>query len=277
MTSHTNQQYEIQVYTGPIDEPNFKEIDDLHEELRTIQTKVLRFRQRVELMNQELDKTCYTEVQLLIDLAAKIQEIKEQRDLEGTSDPVLDNLSKVYRKAARDEERRAGRLMEEDEIPKVSGEVLRQMKKIYLWIAMRTHPDRTDRVELHEQFKLAQRAYVQRNRGDLERTEAEVKYLIRDPQVVALRAKLVRAMLDDQRKAFQRLVMSDIGAELRMYEDPDSREIAEQRYREKTMKAIQGLKAQIDRLTKPAQEPKFVPIPPIWKSMTSRSTSFWEL
>lgn len=254
--NNTNQRYELQIYTGIPSEPDFKEIDALHEELKTVQTKLQRFRQRVERMSQELDKKFQTEVQLLIDLAAKVQELKAQRDLEGTPDPVLDAITNAYKKAIREEHIRQGRQVptDENELPVLPQQELRQLKKIYLWIAMRTHPDRTDRAELHEQFKLAQRAYVGRNRGALERVEAEVKYLIRDPEAVQLRAKLVAAMLSDQRAEFQRLVMSELGMELRMYEDPDTREISEQKYREKTLKAIQGLQTQIERLTRPRTE-----------------------
>lgn len=212
-------------------------------------------------------------MQILIDLAAKVQEIKEERDLEGTSDTVLDALSKAYKKAAREEQINQGQSVPQDDVPQVPQQELRQLKKIYLWIAMRTHPDRTDRTELHEQFKLAQRAYVGRNRSALERVEGEVKYLIRDPLAVQMRAKLVEAMLQDQRNEFQRLVMSKFGQELRMYEDPDTKEIVEQRYREKTLKAIQGLQNQIERLMQPkSKSTQFVMIR---STFFNSGTDFW--
>lgn len=135
---------------------------------------------------------------------------------------------------------------EEENLKKVP--TTSRMKKLYRDIASKCHPDKTKRPELQELFKRAARAYRSNNLPAMVDVWTEVQYLAGSVAMMLERLAELQKAISTRRSDYATMLNAPTGQLLILFSDESTRHVAESRFINYTIDAIQSMESQIMQL-----------------------------
>jgi hypothetical protein len=113
---------------------------------------------------------------------------------------------------------------------------------------MKCHPDRTKRKELHEIFKKAYQAYRINDMNTMQDLWNEVQYITGHIKAMMDRIEELRKDLSSCNVEYTQLVTATAGQLLMLFENEDTREIADSKFLDHTRELREKILLQLEQL-----------------------------